>query len=252
MFSRLLVFLVVVFAAGALAWMMFLPVVLTTRLRQRTGFDATVQSVVANPFTGTVELRGFVLTNPPTFPVRDFLEVRQFSADAEILTLFTDRPVFTSMTIDLAKVTLVKRDANHTNAASFEHNLTAPGDPTLPVPSRTAKGFLIRRLVVRIDEVVINDYSGREPTRQDFKLGINQTFTDVTGVRQLMIPAVLEGLLPVGAAINGLLPGALGQAVTEVVKEVSKSGAGLINDASRKTGEKIKGYFDALEESKKP
>jgi hypothetical protein len=36
------------------------------------------------------------------------------------------------------------------------------------------------------------------------------------------------------------------------VKEATKSGAGLLKDAGRKAGEKIKGYFDALEESRKP
>jgi uncharacterized protein involved in outer membrane biogenesis len=249
---KLLVFLAVVFAAGALAWMLFLPLVFTTQVRQRTGFDITVQSLAVNPFTGTIELRGLVLANPPTFPVRDFVELRRFSAEVEVLTLFSARPVLATMALDVAKVTLVKRPAAETNAESFQRHLTQADDPPLPLPARPARGFLIRRLEVRIDELVIADYSARIPAVQRYKLAFNQTYMDVTSVRQLLAPAALQGLLPVGTALNGLLPGALGQALGEVVKEATKSGAGLLKDAGRKAGEKIKGYFDALEESRKP
>jgi hypothetical protein len=251
-FFKLLVFLTVVGAAGALAWMLFLPLVFTTQVRQRTGFDVTVQSLAVNPFTGTVELRGLVLTNPPTFPVRDFIELRRFSADAEMFTLLSDRPVLASMVLDVAKVTVVKREATPTNAEAFQHHLTTSDDPPRPVPARPARGFLIRRLAVRIDELVIADHSGRPPSVQDYKLAFNQTYTDVSDVKQLLAPAALQRLLPVGTSLNGLLPGALGQALGEVVKEATKAGAGRLKDAGRKAGEKIKGYFDALEESRKP
>ena len=230
--------------------MLFLPLAFTTQVRQRTGFDVTVQSLAVNPFTGTIELRGLVLTNPPTFPTRDFLDLRRFSADVEVLTLFSDRPVVASAVLEVTKVTLVKRPAAETNASTFQQHLTAT--EAAPPPVRPARGFLIRRLTVRIDELVIADHSGRVPVIQDFKLGFNQSYTDVTGVKQLLAPRTLQSLLPVGTALNGLLPGALGQALSEVVKDAAKSGAGLLKDAGRKAGEKIKGYFDALEESKKP
>jgi hypothetical protein len=250
---KLLVFLAVVFAAVAMAWMLFLPVVFTTQLRQRTGFDATVESLAVNPFTGTVELRGLVVTNPPTFPVRDFVQLRRFHADAELFSLLTDRPVFTSVILDVSKVTLVKRDDRQTNAGAFQDHLTGTGaDPVLPLPARPTHGFLIRRLTVRIDEIVIADHTGRVPAVQDYKPGFTQTYLEVTSVKQLLAPAALSGLMPVGAALDGLLPGALGRALSETVKDAAKSGAGLLKAAGRRTGEKIKGYFDALEESKKP
>ena len=252
-FFKLLVFLAVVFAALALAWMLFLPLVFTTQLRQRTGFDATVESLAVNPFTGTIELRGLVITNPPTFPVHEFVQLRRFHADAELFSLLTDRPVFASVILDVAKLTLVKGEDRRTNAGAFQGHLAAPGqDPALPVPARPARGILIRRLAVRIDEVVIVDHTGPVPVVQDYRLGFNQTYTDVTGVKQLMAPAALAGLMPVGAALDGLLPGALGRALRETAKDAAKSGAGLLKAAGRRTGEKIKGYFDALEESQKP
>src|SRR5690348_4901611 len=86
---KLLVMLVVIFAFGALAWMLFLPVIVTRQIRQHSGFDATVERLAFNPLTGSIELRGFTLTNPPTFPVSDFLQLRQFQATAKVRTLFS-------------------------------------------------------------------------------------------------------------------------------------------------------------------
>ena len=231
---------------------MFLPVVVTTQLRQRTGFDATVRTLVVNPFTGRIEIRGLVLTNPPTFPVKDFLELRRFSANAEVFTLFSNRPVFTTMEIDIAKVTLVRRDNAQTNAGTFSEYLAAASPTPVAPVAKSPREFLIRRLTVRVDEVAIDDHSKNVPQVQEFKIALNQTYSDVTGVKQLLAPATLESLLPLGAALNGYIPGALGSAMGDVVKEAAKSTGSLIKDAGRSTGEKIKGYFDALEESKKP
>lgn len=248
--AKLLVCLVVVFAFAAMAWMLFLPVVLTTQLRQRTGFDATVKSVAANPFTGTVKIRGLALMNPPTFPVRDFLEVRELSADFEMFTLLADRPVISSVVIDAAKVTLVRREAGWTNAAAFHEHLVSPDDQ--PRPARRVPHFLVRQLDVRIDELVIADHSTRLPTVQTYRLDLHHTYSNVTKMRQLLVPAALQGLIPVGVALNGLLPGYLGEALSEVIREATKTSSGLPKDAGVKGMEKSKGYFDALEESKKP
>ncbi len=251
--AKLLLLLAVVAAAAALAWMLFLPLVLTTQLRQRTGFDATVRSLAVNPFTGTVEVRGLVLANPPTFPIRDFLEVREFFADVELLSLWSERPVFTSVRLDVASVTLVKRENSQTNAEAFQHNLTLAADAQpRPPSSRPPRGFLIRRLTVRIDRLVIADHSTRLPTSREYRVGLNQNYTDVTELKQLFAPDALLGLAPVGAALHGLVPGDLGRALNEAVKETSKTGAGWLKDLGRKAGQKAKEYIDALEESRKP
>ena len=249
----LLAVLAVVFAAVALAWMLFLPVVLTNQLRQRTGFDATVKSLAVNPFTGTVALRGLVLSNPPTFPVHDFVEVREFRAVAELRSLLSDRPVFDSVLLDVASVTLVNRDDNQSNAVVFHHHLTVPdeGQP-LPPSSRPPRQFLIRHLKVRVDRLVIADYSTRLPTSHEYHLGLNQSYTDVTDAKQLLAPAALQSLAPVAVALSGLVPGDFGLAINDTVKEATKSSASLLKATGRKVGEKLKGYFDALEESRKP
>jgi uncharacterized protein involved in outer membrane biogenesis len=193
-------------------------------------------------------MKGFVVTNPPTFPITDFLEVREFRAKAQVRSLFSDRPVFESMLVDAATVTLVKRADGTTNAEAFQCNLKTLDRKTLVEVPASERQVLIRQLDLRIDRLVVADHSLREPTRREYTLNLHQTYTDVTNVEQLLAPAALKQLAPVAIAIGGLLPGELGKALTEV----GSSSAGLLQEAGRKAGERLKGFFDALEESKKP
>ncbi|MEO8865138.1 MAG: hypothetical protein ABI420_08940 [Opitutaceae bacterium] len=249
---KLVVVLAVVFAGLALAWMLLLPVVLTSQLRQRTGFDATVQSLTVNPFTGSVKLRGLIVTNPPTFPVNDFIEVREFQSKLELLSVLSDQVVFTSILIDVPSVTLVKREAG-SNAEAFQNHLTLPaGAKPEPPSTKPAKRFLIRHLTLRLGRVVVADYSGRTPVNHEYKLDLDQNYTDVTSVNQLLAPAALQSLAPVAAALGGLLPGNVGHMLNEAAKDAAKGGTTLIKNLGNKVEEKAKGFFDALEESKKP
>lgn len=247
---KLLVVLAVLFAAASLAWMLFLPVVVTSQLRSRTGFDATVQSLSVNPFTGRVHLRGLVVTNPPTFPVHEFMEVREFESDLAVFSLLSDRIVFETIVLDVASVTLVMRPDGQTNATAISQHLTA-GEAGSPQPVKPHP-FLIRHLTLRADRLVIVDHSTRLPATREFHLGLNQSYTDVTNVRQLLSPAAMQSLAPVGVALKGLLPGELGSAITDAVKDATKAGAGFFKNAGHKAGEKVKGFLDALEESRKP
>lgn len=245
---KLLVFLVVIVAFAALGWMLFLPFLVTKQIRARTGFDATVASLAVNPLSGTVQLRGFLLANPPTFPVRDFLDVREFRANAKVRTLFGEQMVFDTMTVDIASITLVKRQDGTTNAQAFEENLKqADGRHALTRVEKSRK-YLIRDLRLRIDRLVVEDHSLRRPSSREFTLGLVQNYTDVTSMEQLLTPAALKPLAPVALAISGFVPGDLGKAL----EQATKSGTELLKQAGRKTTEAIKGFFDALEESKKP
>ena len=75
---KLLALLAVLGAATALGWMLLLPVVVVAQLRERTGFDATVETLSCNVFSGRIAVRGLVVKNPASFPIGDFLDLRAF------------------------------------------------------------------------------------------------------------------------------------------------------------------------------
>ena len=127
--TKLLILLVFAGAAFALAWMLFLPLVLTHQLRRRTGFDAEVTSLAVNPLSGRIVVRGLVLTNPPTFPVKDCLQLRAFEADADLWSCFGDKLIIDELNVDVRQLTLVKRSDGHTNLDIFQTNLAGPVPP---------------------------------------------------------------------------------------------------------------------------
>jgi hypothetical protein len=244
---KLIVFLAVVFAIGALGWMLFLPTLVTSQLRKKSGFDVTVDRLAANPFTGNVEIRGLVVTNPPTFSSPDFLELRAFRARTRVGSLLSEQPVFDQMSIDVAKVTLVKRSDGKTNAQAFQENLKDGRRESL-VEREPTKSFLIRKLDLKVDQLVVLDASSPKTLRRDFTLNINQHYEDVTSIEQLVAPDMLKNLAPVATAVGGLLPGDWGRAVSAA----GASGTQFLKQVGKKVEERTKGFFDALEESKKP
>lgn len=248
-FFRLILFLVMIGALVALGWMLFLPVLLTQRIRARTGFDATIAQLAVNPFAGTIEAKEFVLANPPTFPVGEFLELKHFQADADSFSLFSDVTVFNSMEVEIGNLTLVKRSDGVSNGRAFERNFAESGAGGPRPPSTAApRRYLVKKLRLRIARVTTVDHSGREPQVRVYPVNIDQRYIDVTSLRQLLEPKALQGLEPVAVAIADLLPADLHRVFDETVK----SGATFLKDGARTTSNKVKGFFDALEESKKP
>jgi len=244
--GKLLVLGAVLGALAALAWMLFMPMWATHWLRQRTGFDVSVQSLMVNPFSGRIVARGVAINNPPTFPRSEFLQVREFEAEAEVFSLLGDRPVFTRIKLDIGLVALVKREDGRTNLEVFRGYL-APAKPGRERPAESPP-LRIRRLEVRFDRFLIADHTGRQPVVRDFPLNLERSFDNVTDTRQLMLPASLDQLIALSGAVGGLLPEELAQAVDRALR----SGSDLIRELGRGRPVIFGGHADTLEESKKP
>ena len=244
---RLLLFVAFLAAGLVLAWMILLPPALTRFVRGRTGFTMEIQTLYVNPFAGRLELRGLAVTNPPAFPNPAFTEVRAVRVDWQVSSLFSQRLVVDDAVIDVAGITLVRDQHGAVNAALFQERLVGAASPARAPTGAPgeAKGreqeFLIKRLQVRCDRLVIADYSGRQPAVRELALNFNHTYENVTSAQQLA--ALLGELLVPGAGTVGSLGPEAGTA---------PRGAGSsLKETGRKTGEPVKGFFDALEKSLK-
>jgi hypothetical protein len=248
--SRLLLFLAILFAVVALAWMILLPPALTRFVQGRTGFAMEIQSLYVNPFTGRLALRGLALKNPPTFPNPAFAEVREVRVDWQISSLFSQRLVIDDAVIDVAAITVVRDPHGAINAWQFQERLagTSAARPqtasTAGTPAEAKsrqQEFLIKCLQLRCDRLVIADYSRGQPAVRDLALNFNHTYENVTSAKQLAAP-LGDLLAPVAGAISGLAPEA-GAALRAAGDRFKESG--------RKAGEAVKGFFESLEKSLK-
>ena len=238
---NLMLFLAILFACLAVAWMILLPLAVTRLVQERTGFGIEIQTFYANPFTANLEVRGLVITNPPAFPRKDFIEVREFRADAQLFSLFGHRPVIDNLVVNMTGITLVKDQRGLINTRAFQEGLAGPSpDPKSPAAA-PAREFLIKRLQVRLDRLVIADYSRRNPDVREFTLNFNHTYENVTSAKQLAAPFA-DIFAPVASAIGGILP---------ETDAALRAAGGRVKETGRKTGEAVKGLFDALEKTLK-
>jgi len=271
---KLAVLLAALLAAGALAWMLFLPLVVMREIRDRTGFDVSVASLSANAFTGRLIVRGLVLRNPRTFPSPDFVELREFDAEADVWTLFADRLVIDALTVDLRRIVLVRRADGRTNADLFQRGLlgeslsappkpapvkpaavstvAVPIGPTPPAPPQ--RRWLVRRLKLRFDELVLADHTGAAPSVTSHRLGLDRSFTNVTDPAQLLAPDVLKRFAgaDLGPGLAAFVPGRFGHELGDQLRDAAKTAADQLKDAARQTGIIFKGFIDKLEDSRKP
>jgi hypothetical protein len=233
-------FLALLFACLAVAWMSLLPYAVTRLVRARTGFGMEIQTLYINPFTAKVTLRGLVIMNPPAFPRKDFVEVREFRADARLFSLFGRRPVINEAVINVAAVTIVRDPCGVVNTSLFQEGLAGRTPPSAGPPAdpgQKKREFLIKRLQVRCDRLVIADYSRRRPEVSEFNLNFSHVYENVTSTRQLVAP-LAEILSPVAAVFGDIFPEA---------GTVLRTAGDAMKKTGRKTGEAVKGFFEALE-----
>ncbi len=234
-------------ALVALAWMLMLPYVLTSWVRNRTGFDVQVKTLMANPISGRLSAHGLIVMNPPTFPQPEFLSIREFTAEADVWSLFSAKPVFKLMKLDIDQVALVKRKDGRSNAEVFRGYLLEPTGQPAPKTTRKGKEFIIRQLEIRFDRLLLADHTTSRPRVQEYPVKLDRTFADVTDGKQLMLPASLDQIFDLGGAVGSLLPEELGQ----ILDNALRSGADLLDQVTQPK-KVFNGFSDTLEESKKP
>jgi hypothetical protein len=237
------------FAAVALLWMAFLPALVDHELRAVTGFDFHVAVLSADPFTGHVSVRGLSARNPPAYPDPDFIEVRELRGDVGLFSwLFSKRIVIDDLTIDIEKIVLVRTHDGKTNAGEFMAAFSKPreaGSGPAPAP-RKPTPYLIKKLHLNFDRLVVVDFSGSKKDEKVYALHIDETFINVADSRQLLVPQVLRNLQSFGLHhdIAQLLPGDFGKALAGAV--------GSLKDTAAKTGSYLKSFLDKLEQKPNP
>ncbi|MDE3084121.1 MAG: hypothetical protein KGJ37_02735, partial [Verrucomicrobiota bacterium] len=178
-------------------------------------------------------------------------------------SIFGDRLVIKDAVFDVAFITIVKNVRGQTNIDVFRKGLAGPpppegkeknppGQPAQPAQKKPPKQFLIRHLVVKLDKIIIADYSTRTPNVREVPLTINRTFTDVTDLSQISAPLLTDlSMAGVGRFAGDVLGLVIPAPILESLGIVTKGTGGILKNAGEKTTNFIKGLFDSLEEKPK-
>ena len=238
---------------AALAWMIFLPVIVQRELRTITGFDFHVEVLTANPLTGNVTVRGLTASNPATFPKPEFVELRELHADVNMFSWFSNRIVINELDVNTTKIVLIRQRDGTSNAGKFMAAFSRPAGASAPATPPSSRTFLVKRLHLRLEDLVVLDYSGSKTEEKVYKLNIDQSYTDVTDPKQLLVPSVLRSLYAFGLHhdIAQLLPGDLGEALAGALGGAAHAGSAL-KSVVKRAGDSLKEAIDKLDHSSKP
>jgi hypothetical protein len=263
--TKLFVFACALVATFALMWMLLMPSIVTGIIKKRTGFDATVQRLYVNPFTASVYVGQFKINNPDTFPQDDFVLVNEFRTAIEPNSVFSDRVVVRDALFDVAFIAVVKNAQGETNLDVFKASML-PAGPEEKTPDKKSQlkpaaapkkeapttQFLIRHLVVKLDKIIIADYSGPEPKVHEITVKINHTFTDITDIKQISVPLLADlSVAGAGKLADNILGVMLPAPVLQQLGVVGKDAGGILQGTGKKTKDLFKGLFDSLEEKPK-
>jgi hypothetical protein len=186
-----------------------------------------------------------MLGNPHAYPRKEFLQMREFEAEVELTTLFSDKLVFRSVRFDVVLLAIVKREDGPTNVQAFQNYLAGGRAPAQPAKGRP---FLIRKLEVKLDQFMVIDHSHREPAVREYALQFDRSFVNVTDTQQLLLPSSVDQLFALGGAVGTLLPADVAGAIDRAVR----SGTDVMRELARGNPTIAGGFTDTLEESKKP
>jgi hypothetical protein len=249
---KALLFLATLLALAALAWMAFLPAFAERKLRSATGFDIRIPILSANPFTGRLYVQGLTAKNPSGYPSPDFVEVHSLQADVPVLSLlFGNEVVIDDLDLNVGTLDIIRLHDGRSNVAQCSAAFSPPAAPgAAPVPARK---YLVKRLHIRMERLVVEDYTGFNPEKRIYNLHIDHAYTNVSDPRQLLVPDVVRTLYSFGLHHDTarLLPGDFGVALADAVDGVAQVGS-KVKDVTQKTGEYLKGLLDKLEQSPKP
>ena len=104
------------------------------------------------------------------------------------------------------------------------------------------------------DQLVVADHTRTKPVVEEFPLGLDQHYANLTDAKQLLVPEVLRRLAAANLppALGGWVPGDFGRALGVAVEGASARGTELLKDAGQTATELFKGLREKLEESRKP
>lgn len=135
-------------------------------------------------------------------------------------------------------MTLVKDPRGTLNVMAFQEALTGRAAAGPARPAAKSPGFLIKHLVLKLDQLVYADYSGPRPSVKEYNLNLSRDLRNVDNAAKILSSFSGSAL---GLVTNAL--GGLSKNRPELLQELAIP----LQEASNKAGKKLNGLLDSLD-----
>lgn len=142
---------------------------------EATSYPLDLGDTQVKLFNGMLDAQNAVLQNPSEFPIADFLEVRQFKVDLDFAETGevseqsgADTLVFSEVILDISKMAYVRNAEGLDNVTLLQQRAEEFAEiyqqeaeqQQQDTGETTPTDFLIRRLVLKVDQVVFRNDQG--------------------------------------------------------------------------------------------
>lgn len=169
-------------------------------LRAARGFDASIGSIEIGLFRPVIRIRDAVITNPPDFPRKECLNIKEITVQYQLASFFGSEIHFSEIVVDVPRAVVVWKgdgELNFDRMAGGGKKEKAESDRgnghgTNEV-KKTARTLLVDTLTLRIAEAQVFDYrKGPEPRVMTLPIKLDRTYTEVRNVRTLAAKLAAE------------------------------------------------------------
>lgn len=249
-------------------------------VQARTGFGLTLQSVDANLWKSTIEVRGLLLKNPPAYPDEEALAIDELLIDYDWRSLWSDRLHITDMVVDIPLVVLVTKEDGDSNLQELSENMrrriagkraaaesgssdgpeaAAPSgsqQPSPPPVDGPEQSLRIDRLHLAIGKAEIRDYAylknpDGSPMVQTMDVNYEDTFVNIENADDLtdqVSRSVMNRLLPqlLGNQMNQLFKSLEEGETSEIQKRIESMEKEDLDRAVDTLEKQLNSLFDQL------
>lgn len=190
---------------GLLVWSApkFGPKVIDWWVEGKTGYSVTIEKLDLKLFSGSANVEGIVLMNPPYYQNKNFLQIREISVQVEPRSFYKERIVFDHVFVDLDKFIWEKNAQGSINVVEFFDKFKKEKGASLVKKAIAGEGidqgvrgghrdYIIKKLVIKIGEIDVIGFPLENDT-QSFVLNYNKEFTDVNNM-EAVVDQMVEDL----------------------------------------------------------
>jgi hypothetical protein len=201
-----------------------------------------LNSVVVNPLTGMVRIKGLVVGNPEGFNTPSAMELSEFKVDLAMGSLFTDTIVIKQILIDAPQITYEK-SLKSSNLSTLQENLAPKKEAAAPKTEAAPADKPAEKKAAK--KVII----------EDFQLNgakVNVTITALGG-KKMTLPLPDIKMKDIGKKSDGASPAevisevfdSITKAVVEAASSVGDAAGKALKDAGGAATDAAKGATDA-------
>ncbi|MDO8525410.1 MAG: hypothetical protein Q7S07_02860, partial [Candidatus Omnitrophota bacterium] len=213
-----------------------------------TGLTLKMGSFKAGLINTTVDIKNLKLFNPPGFKDRLMIDMPRIYVDYDLPAIIKGKIHLTELRLNLREFIVVKNEKGELNINALK---VVQAEKKREKPAAIGKGKMpeieIDSLELKIGKAVYRDYSSGVLHEEEFDLGIDEKYSNITDVYSLVSLVVVRSLYKTSIArLSGFDLGGLEGTLSDTLGTAQKVAGGAAGEVAKGAGDAVSKTAGAL------